>query len=303
MSNKLFTVKTPGSTANLGPGFDSIGLALDIYLTVDVYKSDKWECIYLNSVDENLPLDENNLIIKVINNVASKFGKSCDPLKLIIENQIPLARGLGSSASAIVAAIEIADYHLNLNLTKDDKLLIACSFEGHIDNIGASVFGGLLVGYYSSEFYNYVSEPINELSVIAIVPKYSLKTEFARSALPSEMDYKDAIEASAMANLIVGSLMSRNWDLAFKCISNDKFHEPYRAKLVPELSKAKSFVDSVSGLGCALSGAGPTVLIIGEYDAINSVHDEASKLFEDCDVLKLNINNCGVEVLANSIHA
>ncbi|MDF2608250.1 MAG: thrB [Bacillales bacterium] len=303
MSDKLFTVKTPGSTANLGPGFDSIGLALDIFLTIDVFQADKWECVYLSDTNENLPTDEDNLIVRVITDVTNKFGKSVSPLKLVISNEIPLARGLGSSASAIVAGIEIANQVLKLDLSSEDKLLLACSWEGHIDNIGASVLGGLVVGYYSNDFYHYINKHIDELEVIAVIPKYALKTEVARSALPDVLNYKDAIESSAMANLIVGAFMSKNWNLALKCINMDKFHEPFRAKLVPELSKAKKFLGSNPSIGCALSGAGPTVLIIGEKLEINNIYQDVKNLFSDCEVLKLSINNSGVEVLKNSIHA
>ncbi|MDF2947755.1 MAG: thrB [Bacillales bacterium] len=302
MSDKLFTVKTPGSTANLGPGFDSIGLALDIFLTIDVFTSEKWECVYLSDTNENLPTNEENLIVRVIIDVANKFGKSITPFKLVISNEIPLARGLGSSASAIVAGIEIANEVLKLDLSSEDKLLLACSWEGHIDNIGASVLGGLVVGYYSSDFYHYINNNIDELEVIAVIPKYALKTEVARSALPNELNYKDAIESSAMANLIVGAFMTKNWNLALKCINKDKFHEPFRSKLVPELSKAKEFLGSNPSIGCALSGAGPTVLIVGEKPEINNIYQDIRSLFEDCEVLKLNINNTGVEVFKNSIH-
>ena len=143
---EMLLIKVPASTANLGPGFDSIGLALNLYLTLEVARSECWEVIPLTEELKEFPNDESNFIIRTAIEVAKTFETILAPCQIKVDSNIPLARGLGSSASAIVAGIELADQVGNLQLTKQQKFEIASKMEGHPDNVGASIFGGLVIG-------------------------------------------------------------------------------------------------------------------------------------------------------------
>lgn len=146
--NERSIIKVPASSANLGPGFDSVGIAVDLFLTLEVEPNESWEFTTSNDELKQFPTNQEHFICKVAQKVAEKFGKTLTPCKVVMESQIPLARGLGSSAAAIIAGIELADLTGNLGLSKQQKLLFATQFEGHPDNVGASLYGGLVVGCY-----------------------------------------------------------------------------------------------------------------------------------------------------------
>ncbi len=183
--NNRFVIKVPASTANLGPGFDSIGLALNLYLTLEVEASDKWE--FFSTTDElkQFPPNEQHFICQVALRTATKFGKELTPCKVKMDSEIPLGRGLGSSASAIVAGIELADYAADLGLTKQEKLLLATEMEGHPDNVGASIYGGLVIGCYQPGEVNLVSFPELPFEMVMVIPKEILLTKDSRDILPT----------------------------------------------------------------------------------------------------------------------
>jgi len=142
----MVQIRVPGSTANLGPGFDSLGVALNLYLSLEVERSESWEII-MESEDLNIfPTDESNYIIQIALQTAELFQKSLPCCKVRMASEIPLARGLGSSAAAIIAGIELANAMGKLGLTEDEKFRLATEIEGHPDNVGASLFGGLVIG-------------------------------------------------------------------------------------------------------------------------------------------------------------
>ncbi|MCP8968026.1 homoserine kinase [Ectobacillus ponti] len=296
----MFTIQVPASTANLGPGFDSIGLALGKYLLVDVYEDTAWRCEAKSPMLAGIPADESNLIFQTALEVAYEYNKALPHCRLEIESDIPLTRGLGSSASAIVAGIELADVLCGLQLTMQEKLEIACSMEGHIDNAGASLFGGLIIGIYNGQTASYVQQPIDELEVVAIIPEYELKTSDARNALPAELSYAEAIQGSGISNLLVAAILKKDWQLAGEAMTRDLFHEPYRARLVPELQALRQLPAHPDLYGYALSGAGPTVLCFVRKGAGKQVEEELQRLFPDCSVEALPIVNEGSKVIFHS---
>jgi homoserine kinase len=147
----MFLIRVPASTANLGPGFDSMGLALGLYLEIHGSLSDRWEVISLTEEMDVFPKDDSNYIVQIAKKTAAYYGKELSPCKLFVSSEIPLARGLGSSASAIVAGIELANLVTGLHLTNEQKSRHASIFEGHPDNAGASVYGGVVVGRHTAE--------------------------------------------------------------------------------------------------------------------------------------------------------
>lgn len=289
----MLHIKVPASSANLGPGFDSLGLALNLYLTLDISFSDSWEVIPLSKELEVFPTDESNFIIQTARNVAREYKKELVPCKVKVWSNIPLARGLGSSASAIVAGIELADCIAGLQLTKKEKFILASKMEGHPDNVGASIFGGLIVGCQLNEDIHVEGFHPNNWSVLAVVPPDELLTKAAREVLPKSVSFSDSVSAGAVANVLVAALLTGNMELAGKMMRLDKYHQPYRKELVPHLQKIEDIATKAGAYGVALSGAGPTVLCFVKQGEEDIVSKELQKELPDMHYISLEVDQLG----------
>ncbi|MBY0148839.1 homoserine kinase [Neobacillus niacini] len=296
LADGKFVIKVPASSANLGPGFDSIGVALDLYLSLEVMKSEKWECYSTSEELKDFPTDEQHYICQIALQTAAKYGKDLHPCKIKVESDIPLARGLGSSASAIIAGIELADTVGELGLSKKEKLLLATEIEGHPDNVGASLYGGLVIGSYQQGEVDVAA--INDISfeVVALIPQESLLTKDSRGVLPTEFSYHDSIRASSIANVLVAALLSKNWELAGEMMEKDIFHQPYRKPLIPFYDEAAIFAKSNGAFGAALSGAGPTVLCFCEEGKGKLLEKSISTAFPNMSAKLLSIDFTGSTV-------
>lgn len=296
LNDGKFIIKVPASSANLGPGFDSIGVALTLYLSLEVEKSEKWECYSTSEELKDLPSDDQNFICQIALKTAAKYGKELHPCRIKVESDIPLARGLGSSASAIIAGIELADYVGELGLSKQDKLLLSTEIEGHPDNVGASLYGGLVIGCYQQGEVDVI--PITDISLemVAVIPQESLLTKDSRGVLPTEFSYSNSIQASSTANVLVAALLSQNWELAGKMMEKDLFHQPYRKPLIPFYGDVEKFAKSEGAFGVALSGAGPTVLCFCERGKGQILKQSIQSTFPDMTAKLLSIDYTGSSV-------
>lgn len=256
-------IKVPGSTANLGPGFDSIGLGLSLYLTLDITLQNEWEFVHLG---ENVPTDttvETHLIYQIAQQVAMQYSKDLKACKVEMTSELPLARGLGSSAAAIVAAIELANILGDLNLSTQDKLNISSQIEGHPDNATASVLGGLTISSMDEQGIVdtlHISEV--DAAFVVFIPDVELKTADSRGALPEDFNRGYAVRASASANMLAASLIAKDYVRIGRYMEQDLFHEPFRAQLIPNYAEIRSAAKQAGAYGTALSGAGPTLISI-----------------------------------------
>ncbi|WP_223591704.1 homoserine kinase [Neobacillus bataviensis] len=291
--NNRFIIEVPASTANLGPGFDSIGLALDLYLTLEVEGSSRWEFYSTSDELKQFPNDEQHFIGQVAIKTAEKYGKVLPPCKVTIQSEIPLARGLGSSASAIVAGIELADRIGGLGLTKQEKLLIATEMEGHPDNVGASIYGGLVIGCYQKNEVDILNFANLSFEVVVAVPQEILLTKDSRDVLPEAFSRQEAIEASSTANLLVAALLSQNWEVAGKMMEQDLFHQPYRKPLISFYEEVEQVAKSNGAFGVALSGAGPSVICFTEKGQGKLLSQVLQSEFTEMTVKHLNVDNDG----------
>ncbi|MGE7876168.1 homoserine kinase [Peribacillus muralis] len=291
--SEMFLIRVPASTANLGPGFDSIGLALGLYLEIHGSSSDHWEVIPLSEEMSVFPRDDRNYIVQIAKKTAAAYGKELSPCRIFVSSEIPLARGMGSSASAIVAGIELANIVGELQLTAAEKNRHASLFEGHPDNAGASVHGGLVVGLHTERRTDVVSFPIEGVKVIAVIPDFELMTEDSRNVLPASLPYKDAIAGSAAANVLVAAVLTKDWKLVGDMMQSDRFHQPYREELVPHLTLIEEIVLQEGGFGTALSGAGPTVLSLASTEKSAAVLKALKLAFPEFVVKELQIDNEG----------
>ncbi|WP_066386374.1 homoserine kinase [Neobacillus mesonae] len=291
--NNRLLIKVPASTANLGPGFDSMGLALNLYLTLEVEKSERWEFYSSNQELAELPNGEQHFIAQVALGAAKKYGKELSPFRVQLESEIPLARGLGSSASAIVAGIELANLGCGLNLTKEDKLLLATELEGHPDNVGASIYGGLVVGCYQQNEVDMLSFTNLPIEVVVAIPNETLLTKDSRGVLPDTFSRSEAIQASSTANLLVAALLSENWALAGKMMECDRFHQPYRRPLIPFYQDVETAAKKNGAFGTALSGAGPTVICFTEQGKGKKLARSLQQSFSEMAIKLLEIDYYG----------
>jgi homoserine kinase len=291
-----FVIKVPASTANLGPGFDSMGLAVDLYLTLEVEKSVKWEIESVCDELMGLPTDESHFICQIAIKTARKYGVELHPCTIKVDSDIPLARGLGSSAAAIVAGIELADMVGKLELTQKEKLLIATEVEGHPDNVGASLYGGLVIGSYQRDEVDMLSISNITFEMVAVIPDEILLTKDSRGVLPSEFSREAAIQASSTANLLVAALLTQNWKLAGKMMEQDLFHQPYRKPLINSYQEIEEIAKSHGAFGVALSGAGPTVLCFTEKGKGKQLVNGLQSAFSSMSAKLLNIDYTGSNV-------
>lgn len=262
MSNE-WQIKVPGSTANLGPGFDSIGLGLSLYLTLHITLQDEWAFIHMG---DNVPSDttvETHLIYTIAQQVATKYDKPLHPCKVEMTSELPLARGLGSSAAAIVAGIELANILGDLQLSTQDKINLSSQIEGHPDNATASVLGGLTI---SSMDEDGIVDTIHiaqvDAAFVVFIPNVELKTAESRGVLPAQFNRGYAVRASANANMLAASLIAKDYERIGRYMEADLFHEPFRAQLIPNYKEIHEAAKAASAYGTALSGAGPTLISI-----------------------------------------
>lgn len=259
---KKLSIKVPGSTANLGPGFDSIGLAVNLYLHLEAVPSDRWTFNYETPGFESIPTNEENLIYQAAQFTAKKKGitRTLPPQYVTVTCELPLASGLGSSAAAIVAGIELADQLLSMSLSKEEKARIASLYEGHPDNVTASVYGGLVIASHDDKETIVVQSGTPKVEMILMTPKQELLTSESREVLPKTLSFKESVRASSVANVLVASLLQGDIKTAGKMMRNDRFHQPYRSKIVPDLPVISAFGLEHDIDGVALSGAGPSIM-------------------------------------------
>ena len=281
----------PATSANVGPGFDSVGIAVTRYLTIDVLEAqENWWIEH--DLGEEIPSNEENLLLQT----ALQVAPDMPPHRLKMTCEVPLARGLGSSSSVIVAGIELANQLGKLSLSDEDKLEIATKIEGHPDNVAPAIFGNLVVASYVDQQTNHLVLPFPECALVAFVPNYELKTSDSRNVLPSEWTYKEAVAASSIANVAIAALAKGDLRVAGKAIEADRFHERYRQQLVAEFPQVKEVAHQHDAYATYLSGAGPTIMTLLPVEHAEAFAKDLKSKGLNGQVFSLNIDTTGVKV-------
>ena len=292
----MFTISVPASSANIGPGFDSAGVAVSRYLTLQVTKAEEWEFIHTNSTIPSVRHYEDHYIYKVAKQVADWQNEHLTPCQVTMTSEIPLARGLGSSASAIVAGIELANQLCQLHLTEKKKLDYAVRIEGHPDNVAAALLGGFVVTVNMKSNTSYKKLPAIKTDLVVYIPNFELKTEDARKVLPEEFLMKDAATASGVSNLMISAFLTGDYELAGKMMESDLFHESYRAKLIPNYYEIRSEARKLGAFGTVISGAGPTMISFVPEGQGVSITEKMNAIFSDYEVVALKLDENGLQV-------
>lgn len=287
-------ITVPATSANVGPGFDSVGIAVTRYLTIDVLEAqENWWIEH--DLGEEIPSNEENLLLQT----ALQVAPDMPPHRLKMTSEVPLARGLGSSSSVIVAGIELANQLGKLSLSDENKLEIATKIEGHPDNVAPAIFGNLVVASYVDQQTNHLVLPFPECALVAFVPNYELKTSDSRNVLPSEWTYKEAVAASSIANVAIAALAKGDLRVAGKAIEADRFHERYRQQLVAEFPQVKEVAHQHDAYATYLSGAGPTIMTLLPVEHAEAFAKDLESKDLNGQVFSLKIDTTGVKVESN----
>ncbi len=305
------SVRVPATTANIGPGFDCLGLALPIYNEITVEETVMpGSGIEINVIEDtqtydllSVPKDKNNIVYKAIELLYNFVGQSVSDIKITIKTNIPVTRGLGSSASVIVGGLLAANKLLG-NPADDAVLLsIASEVEGHPDNVAPAMFGGFCLSSMEDDgsvIYSKISWP-EDWKLTVIIPDYELDTQIARSILPENVPREDAIYNVRKCAMLIDAVYTHNSELMKKSLE-DKIHQPYRAGLIKGFNELKELTKNKDDiLGCVVSGAGPAILVISENNGFDKIKNEVLQIFDDlnviCDIRTLDVENTGSVIL------
>ena len=254
----MIRIQVPATSANLGPGFDSLGLALRMSNTVWMEESDR---IDIAAVDATkVPTDEKNLVYKTAHFLYDLCGRKFTGLHIRQENNIPMTRGLGSSSACIVAGLLGANELLGQPLSRGDLVNLAAVMEGHPDNSTPALLGGLAAAVLEGNRVYCVKVPISgRLKFAAFIPDFELKTEVARAALPDEVSHGDAVFNLSRAALMIASLFSGSLENLPAAVQ-DRLHQPYRLKFIPGAQEIFDMCGRLGAYASYISGAGPTLM-------------------------------------------
>lgn len=261
-----FTVEVPATSANLGPGFDALGLALEIVNEVRVEPAARWELQLTGEGAPHLPTGDRNLVVRAISTAAHRWGVSLPPARLTCRNVIPLSRGLGSSSAAVVAGLLIADRLAGGGRSTGEILNLASELEGHPDNVTPALLGGLQACALAGGEVVHVRVPIRRAPAIALfVPDAPMPTREARRVLPRRVELDDAVYNISRACLLVAALAAGELSV-LRIATQDMLHQPPRTRLFPAIPVLFHAALEAGALGAYLSGAGSTIIALVDGD-------------------------------------
>lgn len=265
----MVKVRVPATSANIGPGFDSMGIALGLYNYVTAEENDSGK-LTVKIIDDSkkfLPENENNLIYRSMQRVFDMAGYKSPGLNLILENGIMITRGLGSSSAGIVGGVVAANKIIGDKFSVNEMLKLAADIEGHPDNVTPALLGGFTVNVATKHAIRYVKTELDEreLKFAALVPDFYLQTKKSRGVLPKSVSHDDAVYNAGHSALLTASLMSGNYD-NIRTAVGDKLHQNYRKRLIPNMDSLFRICYDNGALGVYLSGAGPTIIAIVRAD-------------------------------------
>ncbi|RXZ48190.1 homoserine kinase [Agromyces binzhouensis] len=279
-------VKVPATSANLGPGFDTLGLALAQYDEVEVEVVDSGLEIEVHGVGEGeVPLDASHLVVRAMAHTFARFGRELPPIRLVAHNSIPHGRGLGSSGAAIVAGVMAAKGLLapEVEISPDGLLEVATELEGHPDNVAPALFGGLTIAWVTPEGPRHKKLMVHRgVSPLVLVPEHEMSTALARSLQPQSVPHEDAVfNVSRSALLVAALIQSPELLLA---ATEDKLHQSYRAEAMPETDRLIRRLRE-AGHPAVVSGAGPSILVLASdpserADATSLVEETADTAWQ-----------------------
>ena len=297
----MITVKVPATSANVGSGFDALGLAVTLYNTVTF---EEWDHLEIRAADESdIPTEESNLVYQSVKAVYDRFGKTVPGLRIVQTNPIPMARGLGSSSACIVAGLLGANYLLGNPMDQHEVLTLATQIEGHPDNVAPALLGGLTSCVLDDDGTVYgIARPVDDnLVFAAFVPDYPLLTEDARRALPATVTHKEAVYNLSRAALVRAAFCDRCYELLRVC-TKDSLQQKYRLPLMPGGDQIFALSLANGADAVYISGAGSTIMAVVKKEKADAFFarmesalpaDPKTKAFS---LMRLTADNTGATV-------
>ncbi len=289
-------VSVPATSANLGPGFDCLGLAISIKNQV-IIRPSKFHSVSLKGEGANNPaLKDNNMFISIFNDFYHNLSHKKRNFRFEFQNEIPLSRGLGSSSAVIVSAIASAYAIEGIKLEKSKLLNLALAYESHPDNITPAVMGGFTVATVQENEVKYIQKEIpNHLKAVVVIPNRPISTQLSRKALPFKYSKEDVIFNISHSSLLTAAFMAENWDM-LKYASLDQVHQKYRMKQMPELFDVQKTALKEGALMSTLSGSGSTLFSMSTIDDSKRIEKALRQKFPHFKVFTADFDNVGVKV-------
>ncbi len=285
------SVRVPATSANMGPGFDSFGCALSLY---NIYTFEIIEKgLEISGCPEEF-CNADNLSIVAYRDTMTAMGLPMDALRMSIHTEIPVCRGLGSSSAMLAAGAMAANVLHGSPLSKEELLKICTRVEGHPDNLAPAIFGGMTASLMRGDTPIMARFPLSEkLRFTALVPDFHLSTELARSILPKEIPFADAVFNISHAALLLRALETADVGMISFAL-NDRLHQPYRKGLIPGYDTAQQVAKTCGAASFCISGAGPTCLCISDSEEISRKLEIAiPKVLPNWQVLSLTLDTIG----------
>ena len=298
---KKVSVSVPATTANLGAGFDCLGLALNLRSTVEIWEIERGLEIEAEGESEGeLPLDATNLMVRAAERVFKKVGRRPVGLHVRAVNGIPLSSGMGSSAAAIIGGLVAANALVDGRLSRLEILKMACQMEGHADNVAATLFGGLVLVSSTAEALVMRHLGVPPLKVVIALPAVRLSTAEARAALPPQVPLKNAVFNIGRALLTAQALARGDFELLHQAV-DDRLHQPYRQPLIPGCVAAEAEARGAGAVAVTLSGAGPSLAAFApSAGRSQAIADAMKSAFEAsgvaCRTFILSVDSLGAKV-------
>lgn len=279
----MIKVKVPATTANMGPGFDSLGMALSRYSEFEGEIAENIK-IRISGLESEKLKGNKNLVIDSMNYLFEKVGKRPKGYNLHIKNNIPLARGMGSSAAAIIGGLKLANALIDFPLNDDQLLELATDIEGHPDNVAPALFGNIILSTKSNNeiIYRKIA-PFEDLECVLFSPDYEVSTSNSRNVLPKSYSLQDAVYNSSHLALLIYGFITNDTILIGKAM-NDKIHEPYRKKLINSFDEFKKIALDSGAFAFSLSGSGSTIIAYCTKDHSKNVLSSFKKLANEKNI-------------------
>lgn len=289
-------VSVPATSANLGPGFDCLGLAVGLKNQV-IIRPSKFHSVSLKGEGANNPaLKDNNMFISIFNDFYHNLSQKKRHFRFEFQNEIPLSRGLGSSSAVIVSAIASAYAIEGIVLERSKLLNLALAYESHPDNITPAVMGGFTVACVQENEVKYITKSIPKvLKAVIVVPNRAISTQISRKTLPFKYSKEDAVFNISHSSLLTASFMSENWEM-LKYASQDVIHQKYRMKHMPELFDVQKTALKEGSLMSTLSGSGSTLFSIAYVDDSKRIELALKNKFPHFKVFTVDFDNQGVKI-------
>lgn len=294
----MYKVRVPGTSANIGAGFDSLGIAFNIYNEFSFCEIK--EGLEFSGFKKEF-CNEENIVYRAMKLCFEKANYKVKGLKIsLVKEDIPISRGLGSSSSCIVAGLIGANLIMGKPFTDDELFKLGVEIEGHPDNIAPAFFGGMIISVIEDNKVVYNNIPIKEgIKFISLIPSFELETSCARKVLPVKVDFKDAIYNISRVSLMISAFISGKFELLrYGC--KDALHEKYRSPLIKNYNLIYNKVLDLGALACFLSGAGPTIMAIAKNEDID-ITNKIKEFFKDeslnWSIKELEIDNLGAYLI------